>query len=403
MAILAVFVVLQPNKQNDCYHDNSIKRKLLIFVCYFLLTIPLVRWPGSVLWFGLEFYLKVVMFFFFIAAFVTTEKQLKILVAVVIGCQVFRGLEPVYLHITTGYLPEVAYSHGGHALARLAGAPHDVVSANPYAWVIVTTVPFLYYLCFLGGTCSKILTVTIASLLGYGLILSGSRTGLIILLVVVIAIACFGQKKVKSTIVAMAVIFGVGFFVVSTLSPDLTNRYLSIVDSSVVGADTAKGRINGIKTTLTTISNFYGLLGHGLGTSREVNANYLGYAQITHNLYVELFQEVGIIGFFIFCFYIMTIFKSLQNASKKIPADSYLGRLAMALKVWIIMDIVYGFACYGVSSWEWYVFGGIAAACVSIIESQQNGEVTQEQLLQHPDTVFCSRTIVNSESNNGLP
>jgi len=371
MGLLSLLVILQPKEYSQQSHDFSIRQKLVVFVCCFIATIPLVKWPGSVLWYGLEFYLKVVLFFFFITAFVKTELQLKVLVSVIIGCQVFRGLEPVYLNITTGYLPEVAHSQGGNsALARLGGAPHDVISANPYAWVIVTTGPFLYYLCYLKTTFFKLLTMAVASLLVYGLVLSGSRTGLVILVVVVLASAYFSQNKGKGLIASLALIFGVGYIIAGLLSPELFERYLSLVDSSAVGGDTAQGRFNGIKTALTSTSNFYGLFGHGLGTSREVNANYFGHAQISHNIYIELLQEVGIIGFILFCMYIKTIFQSLHNASKKIAAGSYLGRLTIALRVWIIMDIVYGFACYGLSSWEWYVFGGVSAACVTIIDKQ---------------------------------
>lgn len=373
MAILAFFLIIQPKEYDFQEQENKIKKILLFFISYFLVTIPFVKWPGSVLWFGLEFYLKVVMFFFFIIAFVKTERQLKIFITVLIGCQIFRGIEPIYLYFTTGYLPEIAYSNAGKsALARLAGAPHDVISANPYAWVIVTTLPFLYYLCFLKQIHFKILSLTIASLLGYGLILSGSRTGIVILLATVLAIVYFSQNKSKNMIVALSIILCAGYLLAGMLSPDLFERYLSLVDSSVTGGDTAQGRIKGIFNQLTTIFNFHGLLGHGLGTSKEVNANYLGYGQITHNLYIELLQEFGIAGFILFCIYIKTIFQSLQIASNKVPSKSYLGRLTTALKVWVIMDIVYGLACYGVSSWEWYVFGGVSAACVSIIEKKQS-------------------------------
>jgi len=373
MLMLSGALLLQRREHDTSAESDNIKRRLLIFIGFFVVTIPLVRWPGSVLWFGIEFYLKVVLFFFFITAFVKTEKQLKIFVGVLIGCQVFRGLEPVYLYMTTGYLPEVAYSLGGkNGLGRLAGAPHDVISANPYAWVIVTTIPFLYYHCWSGKIYLKLLTLAVLGFLGYGLVLSGSRTGLVIIVVVVLAIAYFSQKKTRGIIVALALVLGVGYFVAGVLSPELSQRYLSLVDSSAVGASTAQGRMNGINRAVTSVSNIHGLLGHGLNTSKEVNANYFGSAQVTHNIYLELLQEVGIVGFILYFLYVKTMFMSLHSAASRLASESFLGRLASALKAWIVMNLVYGLACFGLSSWEWYVFGGVAAACVNIMNKQEN-------------------------------
>mgnify|MGYP000683856775 CR=1 FL=1 len=69
------------------------------FIVYVLVTLPLVTWPGSVVADNFQFYLKAIVFFFFTAIIIDTEKRLNIFLIVYVGCQVFRVLEPLYLNI----------------------------------------------------------------------------------------------------------------------------------------------------------------------------------------------------------------------------------------------------------------------------------------------------------------
>ncbi len=378
MIILFVFMIASTAEILKRYRQSPVCKRLIFFICYFMLTIPLVKWPGSVINYGLEYYLKAVFFFFFTLAFVNTEKRLKIFLLVFIGCQIFRGLEPAWMHYSVGYWGDIAYSHIGGKLDflnRLSGAPHDIVNPNQLAWVIVSTVPFLIFIGWQGGGfLSKLLCLILAAGLLYAMMLTGSRSGLISLFSVFLGVVFFSKKRLRNLLLLLLVIAPLTILISGMLSPKMAERYRSIYDSAAVGADTAQGRIRGLENNFTTLMTPYALFGYGLGTSREVNSNYLGSAQPAHDLYIETLQEVGIIGFFLFAQYVFIIFKSLYITLHNAPDEehNFLFLLIKSLLVWVWMDLIYSLSCFGLSSWEWYLFGGLTTVSLHLYQLKTN-------------------------------
>jgi putative inorganic carbon (HCO3(-)) transporter len=370
--ILAVGAAVQALKITP-RPSEEITRKLLLLLAYIVLSLPLVKWPGSVLRDNFLEYAKVVVFFFFTLSYVTSQKRLKLFMLVFLGCQVFRGLEPAYLHLTTGYWGSTAHSLVGGGLTtldRLSGAPHDIVNPNQLAWVIVNTVPFLYFLAWRSNSNLLRLTgVGVACLLLYPLFLTGSRSGLIILIVVILAILVMEGLKPKVIVAAAIILVPGAMFITNQLSFDLAQRYLSIIDKNAVGADTFNSRISGAVTVFRHMT-IRAVFGHGLGTSRETNANMIGRSNLTHNMYLEAIQEIGVVGLAILLGYIYAIWRSLGDLGNRMTQagmrDTGLQRLALALKAWIPMELVYCLACFALNHWEWYLFGGVAAACANL-------------------------------------
>lgn len=369
----------------------------IYFILFIVGTIPVVEWPGSVIGHGIENYIKVAVFFIYTIAIINTEKRLKIFIGVFLICQLFRVAEPVYLHITTGYWGDLAYSNKDGSMVglnRLGGSPFDVVNSNQLAWVIVSTVPFIYYLAWQGGKAFKLVFIGISPILIYALMLTGSRSGMLSLVAVIIAIIILSEKKLKNIAIWGAIALPVFFIISAYLSADLKERYMSLFDPTAAGRETAVGRVEGNKKDLATIMN-KPFVGHGLGTSKEVSANLLaGRAQIAHNMYIEALQEVGLLGFTIFMLFIVTIFKNLAEAKRKLKGcmyyrDSYLPRLMSAIQAWGIMDLFYSLSCFGINSWEWYLFGGVAATSLVLAREyagQENSELPEQndRVLMNP-------------------
>lgn len=373
--------------QNLQVQKDDTAKWLVYFVAFAILSIPLVEWPGSVIRFNLVPYMKAVFFFILTMALVDSEKKLKIFVAVFLSCQLFRVVEPAYLHITQGYWGDAAYSVVGgslHKLNRLCGAPHDIVNSNQLAWVANNTIPFLFYL---GWQQKKVfLKLAAAALLGlclYVLMLTGSRSGLISLLITIAGILWLGENRLKRFTVGLLIIVPVFFLVSAQMDMGLKERYRSIFDRSAVGGDTASGRIKGLKTTLNTVWNAP-IFGHGIGTSSEVNVNVAGgRAQLAHNLYIEVLQEVGIAGFLLFMLYIRSIVTALLSAKRRLDdatASGFTRNLVYALLVWTAMNLVYSLSCFGLNSWEWYLFGGVSTVCLKLAKESAQNECVRENL-----------------------
>src|SRR5437660_12293410 len=167
------------------------------------------------------------------------------------------------------------------------------------------------------------------------------------------------------TAVIVLVVLGGGF---TFLAPDLQDRYLSIIGKGEKNAVTAAQRMEGMETQFEVVMN-RPILGYGLGTSAEANAHfttsgpYQGLELPAHNLYLEIAQELGVGGLIIFLFFIKEIFSGFA-LSKKLSArhdpGGFLARMVDAMQVWLVMTVVLSFASYGLSSYEWYLFGGLS-------------------------------------------
>jgi O-antigen ligase len=390
ICLIAVSSIIESKKKVD-RQDHSTKILYAIFIFIFI-TLPFVMWPGSVFRVGLLNYLKVVIFYFFTVSIINSEGRLKTLIFVFLACAIFRFLEPAFLHATTGYWGGTAMSifEGKlQALRRLSGAPSDVINANQLAWVVVSTIPFLYYLGWQGKFYLKILSAAVAPIAVYVLIRTGSRTGMVILFVTVIAMLYLGEKKIKRVAIGLMFLIPVAFFIVGNMHPLLKTRYLSTIESNLPGSDTAEGRIRGFERGISTLGTRI-LIGHGLGTSRETNANLSGDDQTSHNLYLETIQELGIIGLVLFLIYVRGIYRNLRDAKTitmdSVPGAQWLIALTKAIHVWIIMDLFYNIACFGLNSWEWYFFGGVSVAALRVARQKRN--LKAEVRIPRRDQVF---------------
>ena len=366
LLVLILFVLSFTAGKDHNHHEGNyirgIENALYILIAYSILTVPFVEWPGSVLSHGFINFIKAIIFYFFTVKFVRTEHQLKVFLSFFILCQTFRVLEPTYLHFAQGYWGSQAYMSDGQGLNRLAGAPDDVINPNGLAFVILTVVPFYYYF-FSYSLWTKLLAPPLFGVSIYALMLTNSRSGFVGLLVILSAF--FIKSKKKGLFIAGALLSAAILF--PTLDADQKDRYQSIFDSDTKNAATAEGRISGIKNNFM-VALRKPLFGHGLGTSREANANFGGSDQPAHNLYAEISQELGFIGLGIFLLYIWRVIKQvgpqMKILSNSFRETDFLSRLNNSLKIWFAMNLLFSLASYGLSSYEWYLFPGLCNSMV---------------------------------------
>src|SRR5690606_10303006 len=181
--IISFSLFVQRDKLRDLHKDPAYKAIIMLIV-YIFISLPFVEWPGSVIKNNLPDFVKAVVFFFFTALIIDSERRLRTLLVVFVGCQVIRVLEPLYLNLTQGYWGSKTYLGVGEFAQRLSGAPSDVINPNELGFVIATAFPFLYYFLWLGRWKVKLLFVVIAPMLLYALVLTMSRGAMIAMLVI---------------------------------------------------------------------------------------------------------------------------------------------------------------------------------------------------------------------------
>jgi len=345
--------------------DQRTGKLLWILVIYAFVTIPLVEWPGSVLKIGFPNFFKAFVFYYFTAKLVTSEKKLRTILVVFLCCQTFRVLEPLYLHVTIGYWGSSAHFNSWEAMDRLSGAPSDTVNPNGLAAIALTVIPLLHYLTA-GRFMGRFLYVSILPMLLWALILTASRSGMVGLAGILGLVWLKSRHKIALiAVVSIAVIL-----VIPRLSADMADRYLSLVKKDTKNARTADERWEGMQINLK-VAMRRPLFGYGLGTSEEANWNFGGLDLPAHNLYLEVAQELGFIGLAFFVAFVLSLLKGLHAASltlrrAKTPLPILL-RLVPALQVFLGMNILFSFASYGLSQYDWYFTAGLTEVVARLL------------------------------------
>src|ERR1700686_3699195 len=341
---------------------EPVTKRLWILLAYIIVTIPFVEWPGSVLH-NLEAYAKSVCFFFFVVATVDTTRKLRTLLLVYVATQVWRVLEPLYMHVTSGYWGDITSLGNWESMDRLSGSPYDIINPNGLGFVVIMTLPMLHFLVKPDTTVRRIVWAAIACAMCYALVLSASRSGFLAL--VFLCLFVIWRSKHRAAWLTVAVLGAT--LAVAQMTDLQRERYVSIVSHHAKGAQTAEDRINGVIADFR-VSLRRPFFGHGLGTSREANANFQGHDdQPSHNLYTETAEELGYIGLVLLLALIWSFLRACWTAQQVVSAMpttdqrlKFLHNVAVSLVVVVAVDLFFSFAAFGLSEPYWYFLGGLS-------------------------------------------
>ena len=380
VAVISLLLLTQIPKIRHALTEKPIQI-ILLLIFYIFISLPLVEWPGSVVKNNLDDFIKAVVFLFFTAIIIDTDRRLKIFVTLFIGLQLIRILEPLTTYFLTGELRDRTFIGGGEFAMRLGGAAADVVNSNGLGFVIVTTLAFMHFL--MGGSHHRALRwlyYALAPLLLYALILTASRGAFIVLLVLAVFVFLDSRRKVLLATIAV-----IGTLVMlATMSDFHKDRYRSIVmhDESALG-QTSASRIDLIVTEFR-LGLMRPVFGHGLGTTWEAKVHKMGLRpQASHNLYAEIMIELGFIGAAIFISYLVVLYilvrSNLLAFQKAVREEADISgfqlRLNKALLAVFWVYAVYSINYYGLSQEYWYLFGGLCIAFAASIARARESNV----------------------------
>lgn len=347
---------------------DPVARRLWILLGYIAVTLPFVEWPGSVLH-NLEPYIKSVCFFFFVVATVDTTSKLRTLLFVYAATQVWRVLEPLYMHFKSGYWGDYASLGNWEYMNRLSGSPSDIINPNGLGFVIIMTLPILHFLVKPDTALRRTLWGATALAMCYALVLSASRSGFLAF----VFLCLFAIWRTRHRVVWLTV--GViGALLAVTLMTGLQrDRYVSIFEHSAPGGVTAETRITGVIEDFK-ISLRRPLFGHGIGTSREANGRFRGADMPSHNLYTETAEELGYVGLVIVLGLIWSFLRACWTAQQAVAAAPtnderlrFLHSVARALIAVVAVDLFFSFAAYGLGEPYWYFIGGLSVVTARLV------------------------------------
>lgn len=384
--VITILLVVQREKFKGWTKDPVVQA-MLVFLGYLVLSLPLVEWPGSVIRNNMADFVKAIVFFFFTILIVDSEKRLKILLTVFVGCQLVRVFEPLFLNITQGYWGSKTHLGHGEFSQRLSGAPADVINPNELGFVIVTAIPFLHYLLWSGRFTAKLFYLAAMPALLYALILTQSRGAFLALLVV--AWMIFKESSRKMMLIAVAI--GIAIAGWGVMSSEQKDRYLSIVGKSETSnSASAEGRIKGMLGELQ-LALSRPVVGHGLGTTPEAKVNVAeSRGQAAHNFYAEILIETGILGFVFFLRFLVKIYGKFRDNNQLLKKAKpgvnllFYHNLNKALVALFWMYVVYSTNYWGLSQYYWYLFAGMMIVFSKLLTGKltalESGPEKSEQL-----------------------
>jgi putative inorganic carbon (hco3(-)) transporter len=362
LALVAmVFAARKPTPNQSAPWTDPVAKRLWILLGYIVVTIPFVEWPGSVLH-NLENYLKSVCFFFLVVATVDTTRKLGILLAVYVATQVWRVMEPLYLHVTSGYWGDITSLGNWEYMDRLSGSPYDIINPNGLAFVVIMTLPMLQFLVRPDSMVRRLVWTVLALAMCYALVLSASRSGFLAL--VFLCLFAIWRSKHRAAWFTVAV---AGAVVAVALMTNLQReRYISIFSHSAPGAATAEHRISGVIGDFE-VSLRRPLFGHGIGTSQEANAHFRDAYMLSHDLYTETAEELGYVGLVLVLALLWSFLRACWTAQQVVSATPisderlrFLHDVARSLVTVVAVDLFFSFAAYGLNEPYWYFIGGLS-------------------------------------------
>lgn len=356
-AVITFLLLLQKDKIKWRF-DQPVFKAFSAFLLMLILTLPFVKFPGSVIRENFVIFLKAIVFLYFCALILDTEKRLKISLIIFVACQVLRVLEPLYLNITEGYWGDSTYLGGKEFANRLAGAPSDIINPNELGFVIVTAIPFLHYFLLPKGWIIKFFYFGIIALLLYALILTMSRGAFLALLLV--GWFVLKESKHKAVLIMMAVVIALAGW--SVMDDAQRDRYTSLVSSDAKQSATAEGRLTGMVNEFK-LGFERPIFGFGLGTTAEAKFNTFGRSKASHNMYAEVLIETGIVGLIMFLRFVLSIRRQLNTSlANQGELSDFYKTLFKVLKIVFWMFALYSVNYWGLSQYYWYNLAGIVIA-----------------------------------------
>jgi O-antigen ligase len=265
-----------------------------------------------------------------------------------------------YFSITSfGTLPGHIWNHPDRAAGIIA-------EPNFAAGILVVSLPFFAYFsavknqsrrsqaCYLAG-----MLMTISAIY-----FTGSRMGILLIMLFVIGACIIHRDEImkKSYILPVLFTLPIGLYLLTALRSTTTRRFLRLISYLQGGA--GDGSIRERLDLLMSGINMLGdkpMTGVGPGNFPIAIQEYLGYDSIkySHNTYIDVASQTGLIGLCLFFLVLILIFKSLLYIDHDRLSSHYILSYILLLGSMFFLSNLF-------STYFWFVFAPVSATIENI-------------------------------------
>ena len=317
--------------------------------------------------------IKFSMLALFLAAFVRTPWALKMVVGAFLLAMFKLGLEG-FLGWWTGSL---VWQNQG--IMRLHGSVEIYGHPNSFSGMAVGCLPFIYYLYQVVAKRWKLALLILLFFCTIIIVYTGSRTGYVATLGLGLLFFFKSEGRERKRYVLLALIITIGAALY--MPKDYVGRFDSIFTGKEKEGASSETRMQIIRDAFAVY--IHNPLGIGVGAFPLVRAKMFGRSQDTHNLYLELLTNMGILGVVAFFILVRRILSTNAEIQRRLSANDgeegkYVLAISKAVVAFIYARLFLGL--FGMDTYEiyWWFATGMTIAMWSISHKYFNNSSFQD-------------------------
>lgn len=345
--------------------SNRLNLGVALFTLSFCLSTAFSQYVGfSNL--GVQDWLKLLVFYFLVITSVNRPQDLKLLI---IAFVVIAGIYELH-SLREFFNGRRVYRMGTW---RMVAVTRTLSDPNSFAATTNTFIPMLLPLTlFAKQRWQKLALLGLLALFLLTIFLTGSRSGLIALIALVVGvILCTKHRwKILPVIILLPILLW-GF-----LPEDLQQRYRTIIDPSSGPANAKQSADSRVEFfwAATKIWNREPIFGVGPNAFKTAS----GIGKAPHSLYAQTISDFGTLGvialgILLLCF--ATNFFQARNTFKPVSDDQWARFhyfVVIASTVGILQLLVLGFAGHNLLRFTWIWYAAFAAAGMKFLQERRN-------------------------------
>ena len=336
------------------FPTDRLTYSLILMVAVMSLSFVFSEWHTASYEAILEF-IKTLVLFYCIVVLLTDRKRFLTTFWLLALFTAFVGIEATINY----HLGNYSVSQG---IMRAGGATSYGEHPNSLAMYMASAIPlFIYLMAETRSLWLRFISVVIIGLCVYTMILTGSRSGLLMLIAEVLIYIWFFRQR----IVAFIIFIALASLIWVVMPQQYQDRYSSILDEEVDAS--SQGRLNAWKAGVEMFLD-RPFLGVGPGVFAPAYFNRKGVYLSSHSMYVEAIATMGLLGTMAWIFFFIRL---IQRARSLLKNDDYGGGIINQELSHVCITIIGGLLIAGIFGHillrdTWFITAGLLIAGAEI-------------------------------------
>lgn len=309
--------------------------------------------------------LKLALFYVMVVCSIHEDSDLKKMIWAFVLVTVWIAYEPVSNYLAGRVLPEM---YGAVAYGRFGAAAGHVALAN----TLNQAIPITYFLAHSKKNVgAKILPFGVICFLIVGVIFTKSRGGFIGFVTIAVGLMIVSKARMK-TLLVMAI----GFLILFMYAGAGYFSHMSTITDGIHGSRSSEDRYIGLLNGISMLIK-RPILGVGIGCFAEARRQFFRYYFYAHNLYGELFGELGLASLAWF-YWIYAVFRKARRLKREIdPEDEkakFYYNMLTGVQVALFLRLVLGNFTHGSFFWFWFLMAAFVVSIENVGFNKTNKE-----------------------------